>query len=186
VPPPATPPPVEPPVPPPDDKDWTWVTARSCPECGFDPLGVQPAALPDRLLRAAAPWPAVLARPDADRRPSPDVWSPLEYAAHVRDVHVLFARRATLLLEQDDPLFENWDQDVTARREAYWAQDPAVVARELTGAAADAAGVYAGVAAGAWSRSGRRSNGSVFTVATLGTYHLHDVEHHLHDVGVRA
>ena len=34
-----------------------------------------------------------------------------------------------------------------------------------------------------WGRSGRRSNGSEFTVLTLGQYFLHDVVHHLHDVG---
>jgi hypothetical protein len=28
-----------------------------------------------------------------------------------------------------------------------------------------------------------RSNGDEFTVETLGRYHLHDVVHHLHDVG---
>lgn len=33
------------------------------------------------------------------------------------------------------------------------------------------------------ARPGRRSNGSVFTVRTLGQYFLHDVVHHLHDVG---
>ena len=26
----------------PDTKDWTWVIARPCPECGFDPSTVQP------------------------------------------------------------------------------------------------------------------------------------------------
>ena len=35
-----------------------------------------------------------------------------------------------------------------------------------------------------WQRTGRRSNGSAFTVETLGRYHLHDVVHHLWDVGV--
>ena len=34
-----------------------------------------------------------------------------------------------------------------------------------------------------WERRGSRSNGSQFTVATLAGYFLHDVEHHLHDVG---
>ncbi len=33
-----------------------------------------------------------------------------------------------------------------------------------------------------WDRPGRRSNGSEFTIDTLACYHLHDVEHHLHDV----
>jgi hypothetical protein len=34
-----------------------------------------------------------------------------------------------------------------------------------------------------WERTGRRSNGSVFTVRTLAVYFLHDVEHHLADIG---
>ena len=32
-------------------------------------------------------------------------------------------------------------------------------------------------------RRGTRSNGDVFSVESLGSYHLHDVVHHLHDVG---
>lgn len=32
------------------------------------------------------------------------------------------------------------------------------------------------------ARPGRRSNGSQFTVDTLGKYFLHDLEHHAHDV----
>ena len=43
--------------------------------------------------------------------------------------------------------------------------------------------LLADVAPEQWQRAGRRSNGSVFTVASLGTYYLHDVVHHLHDVG---
>jgi hypothetical protein len=38
------------------------------------------------------------------------------------------------------------------------------------------------VPADAWDRPGVRSNGSEFTVESLGRYHLHDVVHHLHDV----
>ena len=51
-------------------------------------------------------------------------------------------------------------------------------------AAAGLAGVYAGVAGEDWERTGIRSNGSLFTVATLGQYGLHDLVHHLWDVGV--
>jgi two-component system chemotaxis response regulator CheB len=40
-------------------------------------------------------------------------------------------RRLQLLLTQDDPEFENWDQDATAVAERYGEQDPAVVAAEL-------------------------------------------------------
>ena len=33
-----------------------------------------------------------------------------------------------------------------------------------------------------WDRTGRRSDGAVFTVETLGLYCLHDPVHHLWDV----
>jgi hypothetical protein len=36
---------------------------------------------------------------------------------------------------------------------------------------------------GQWDRRGLRSNGSQFTVLTLGQYFLHDLAHHLVDVG---
>ena len=88
------------------------------------------------------------------------MWSPLEYACHVRDVCRIFGVRATLMLTQTDPSFANWDQDATAVAERYFERVPA----------------------DAWGRRGFRSNGSEFTVATLAVYFLHDIEHHLHDV----
>lgn len=166
----------------PDAKDWTWVLERACAQCGFDPGDVAPADLAGRLRASAAGWPEALSRADATRRPDEHTWSPTEYACHVRDVHRLFAQRLRLMLDQDDPLFENWDQDATAVEERYDLQDPATVEPELREAAETVAAIYAGVTGAQWDRPGRRSNGSVFTVATLGTYHLHDVEHHLWDV----
>ena len=50
-------------------------------------------------------------------------------------------------------------------------------------AAADkVAASYDAVGGDEWERRGTRSDGSVFTVDTLGRYHLHDVLHHLWDV----
>ena len=34
-----------------------------------------------------------------------------------------------------------------------------------------------------WQRPGRRSDGAEFTIDSLARYLLHDVVHHLHDVG---
>lgn len=167
----------------PDTKDWTWVVESPCPECGFDGTSVTVDRLADLVRDNATAFEAALADAEAARRrPRPGVWSALEYAAHVRDVHRVFARRVRLMLEQDDPLFDNWDQDATARESRYDLQDPAVVARELLDAAAEVADLYESVPPGAWSRRGRRSNGSVFTVESLGVYHLHDVVHHRWDV----
>ena len=88
------------------------------------------------------------------------------------------------MLTQDSPTFDNWDQDETAVADRYGEQDPGVVAREVLEAAAGLAGAYAAVPDDAWERTGIRSNGSLFTVATLGQYGLHDLVHHLWDVGV--
>jgi hypothetical protein len=167
----------------PDTKDWTWVLERPCRECGFDPAAQGLGELPRLIRDNAETWSSVLARPDVAQRPAPDVWSPLEYAAHVRDVHALFAQRVRLMLAQDEPTFANWDQDATAVESDYGSQDPAEVAVALTEAADTVAGIYATVTDATAGRRGFRSNGSVFSVESLGSYHLHDVVHHLHDVG---
>jgi hypothetical protein len=167
----------------PDTKDWTWVLQRPCPECGFDPAAEALTSLPDRLHDSAMVWSGVLARSDAAVRPGPSTWSALEYACHVRDVHRLFAERVRLVLDHDGPRFENWDQDETAVASRYAEQDPATVDAELVEAAGHAAGLYAAVTLEQAGRRGTRSDGSEFTVETLGLYHLHDVLHHVHDVG---
>jgi hypothetical protein len=169
-----------------DHKDWTWVLERRCPECGYDPAAVDVAAIPAMVHRNVAVWGEVLAGDDVRRRPQPDVWSPLEYACHVRDVFVLFDRRLHLMLDEDDPTFANWDQDETALAERYWAQDPRVVAGELAAAGDTVAASFAAVDGAQWQRRGRRSDGAVFTVESFGRYFVHDWVHHAWDVGAAA
>lgn len=166
----------------PDTKDWTWVLEQACPECGLDTRALGRSDIPALVRANAAAWPAVLASPDVRARPRPGVWSPLEYACHVRDVFRLFGERLALMLDQDDPLFANWDQDATAVADRYGDQDPTTVAEELTAAAEAIAAAFEAVPADAWSRTGRRSDGARFSVETLGRYFVHDPEHHLVDV----
>jgi DinB superfamily len=168
----------------PDDKDWTWTLHERCPDCGFVAADVPARDIAPRVTAFTDPWPGVLSRTGASLRPKPSTWSPLEYACHVRDVCRLFEQRARLMLAEDAPTFANWDQDETAVADRYGEQDPATVAREVVEAAAGLAGAYAAVPDDAWSRTGIRSNGSRFTVLTLGQYGLHDLAHHLWDVGV--
>ncbi len=173
----------QPAVPPVDDKDWTWVLDQPCHDCGFDPTQTTGADVPAVAARAVAAFADALRRPDAGRRPEPTVWSPLEYACHVRDVFDRFTGRARSMLDLDDPLFDNWDQDETALRERYWEQDPPTVAAQLRQQGERVAAVFTDVIPAQWRRTGRRSNGSVFTVDSLGRYLSHDVVHHLHDIG---
>ena len=166
----------------PDTKDWTWVLNETCPECGYEAWSMTVDRFAPIVRDNATVWERLLADPDARERPRPGVWSPLEYGAHVRDVHRVFAERVRLMLAEDEPRFPNWDQDQTARASRYDLADPVAVAGELLEAATAVADLYDGVPPDAWGRRGLRSNGSEFSVETLGRYHLHDIVHHRWDV----
>lgn len=167
----------------PDTQDWTWVLDAPCTECGYVAADHRVEDLPGLLRSTIELFGRALRAADVAVRPNAGTWSPLEYACHVRDVHVLFATRLRQMLSQDTPRFASWDQDETAVAERYAEQDPAVVDVELVEAAGTVAGLYATVTDATRERRGLRSDGREFTVETLGRYHLHDVVHHLHDVG---
>jgi hypothetical protein len=167
----------------PDTKNWTWVIERPCPECGFDASTFTSGDVAGLIRQNATGWPAVLERDDVRARPNDHTWSPLEYSAHVRDVYRLYLYRLGLMLDEDDPLYPNWDQDETAIAERYNEQDPATVSEEIQIAAAALADAFDAVEGEQWERPGRRSDGQAFTVATFATYLVHDPIHHLHDVG---
>ena len=166
----------------PDGKDWTWVLTRACAECGFDAPALSRQRIPGVIRDNATHWEVVLGTDDAAVRPSPHVWSPLEYACHVRDVNRIFAQRVRQMLTEDAPTFANWDQDQTAIDDDYGSQDPSEVASAVVTGADEVASLYAAVRDDQWDRSGTRSNGDGFTVDTLARYHLHDLVHHAHDV----
>lgn len=168
----------------PDDKDWTWVLDRTCPECGFDVADLDVGTVATLIRSNAADWAEVLDAPAGDlrRRPRPDRWSTLEYAAHVRDVYRLYRQRLDMMLERDDPLYPNWDQDATAVDDRYNEQEPMVVSGELVAAGEELAVAFDGVDGDQWLRRGRRSDGASFTVETFARYMIHDPIHHLADV----
>jgi len=168
----------------PDDKDWTWVLERPCPDCEFDARAIDVDATPLLLRDLAGSWRDVLGRDDVDQRPAPDKWSPLEYACHVRDVFRLFDTRLQLMLANDGARFENWDQDKTAIEDRYDLQDPGDVSEQLVAASEVLADHFALVEGPLWAHRGIRSNGSEFTVTTFALYLLHDPIHHLWDVRV--
>jgi hypothetical protein len=166
----------------PDTKNWTWVLERPCSDCGFDATAVEPDSVADAVRRNARNWAPLLAHPKVRVRPTPDQWSALEYACHVRDVFRLFDVRLRLMLDEVDARFANWDQDATAIAARYEEQDPGTVLVELERAAEELASRLGAVEGVQWQRTGTRSDGAQFTVASFSRYLLHDPVHHVADV----
>ena len=95
------------------------------------------------------------------------MWSPVEYACHVRDTCRIFRERLGRMLTEDDPRFANWDQDATAIADDYFHADPAVVIAQLEREAEATASAFDAVAGAQWRRPGRRSDGASFTLSLI-------------------
>lgn len=175
-------PPVDPGPSVPDESDWTWVLTRPCPDCGFDLDAIRPDGVPSLLRDAGGRFSAVLSRADATTRPDAGVWSPLEYASHVCDVCDVMSGRLEQILAGQGRLVKlaDWDQDSASV--AYWRAEPAQVRDRVRAAFESAAQAYTAPTGDQWSWPAERSNGSPFTVATLASYFVHDIHHHLWDV----
>ena len=125
---------------------------------------------------------AVWAQRQHVTRPAPDVWSPVEYACHVRDVHRLYDERLAMMLAEDGPEYPNWDQDETAIEQRYSEQDPADVSPSCRRGAEQIAGSFEAVSAtsgtapadAATARSSR-STRSRATTSTTSCTTSHDV-----------
>ena len=162
-----------------ETKDWSFVAEEGCSECGYSPQSGQETGSGLRLT--ATLWKEVLSNPNASHRPLPQVWSPLEYAAHARDMCRLACERVELMLTETAPTFSNWDQDEQADINGYLNADRLVILADLERQLELAALTFDEVPVSSWERSGLRGDGRVFTVQSFASFVLHEVEHHLLD-----
>jgi hypothetical protein len=161
-----------------------------CEECGFDPATVTGAVAADAVKGFGRRYRAPLTRflPGEDgsailrARPTPDAWSAIEYAAHVRDVFGLFDRRVVQILAGGRPELEVIDHTAAAADGRYRELDPVVLADALAIAAAGFAERLASVAGDDWSRWGTRA-GEPRTVLDIAQRGVHEGNHHLLDIG---
>jgi hypothetical protein len=160
-----------------------------CEECGFDFDGVTlesaPATVRDFGRRYKAPFTRLLKGEDEAvlaTRPAPDVWSAIEYAAHVRDVFALFDRRVQQIIAEHEPALEVVDHDTLVAGGDYRALVPAVVVDDLAAAAEGLATRLEGLTPEQWERSGMRE-GERRTVLEVARRGAHEGSHHLLDVG---
>ena len=167
----------------PDTKNWTWVLEQTCEECGFDASRCTAREVPSLIRANATAWQQLFDRGEIHPgRPTPTTWSSLEYAAHVRDVYRRYTNRIALMLDVEDPMFENWDQDASANDDRYEEQAPVTVISELQGNAAQLADRLDDLTPPEWLRRGRRSDGANFSVDSISRYMIHDTIHHVVDV----
>jgi len=160
-----------------------------CEECGFDFDAVvaesAPAAIRDFGRRYRAPFTRLLKGEDESvlrARPAPDVWSAVEYGAHVRDVFALFDRRVAQIVAEDDPVLEVIDHDALVNDSDYRSLDPVAVVDELSAAAEALAARLEALTPEQWERAGTRK-GERRTVLEVARRAAHEGSHHLLDIG---
>jgi hypothetical protein len=156
-----------------------------CDECGFEyELSEAPDAGP-AIMAFAHQFGVLLAAPGADMgsRREPEVWSPLEYACHVRDMLLVQRERVLAARRIDGPVCEPMGRDERVEHDGYAEQDPADVARQLGDAAMLFANVLARLGPGDWDRTmsytyPERTDRPVRWVAI---HAVHEMRHHLLD-----
>ena len=154
----------------------------SCPECGLVATSLAEGDLGVAIIAEAALWGELLARlseaPSLRVRPAPGVWSPMEYAGHVRDTLTLFADRIQTAIEIENPRFEYQDQEAAVIDRRYNDQDPREVAATIYANAERFAQVLDALPSDAWKRGGTRLEDESFDIALLARFALHEAHHH--------
>ena len=166
------------------------VTVPACQECGFDYEVLDPADVPAALRSFAKRYRVPLTRflrdEDGDalvrQRPAPEVWSALEYVAHVRDVFASYDGWIHSCLTEDRPVLEGDGPDDLAVARKYNEDDPAAVADALAANAERLAATVEAVPVDGWNRVGMR-RGEERSVCFTARRAVHEGSHHLLDVG---
>jgi hypothetical protein len=157
---------------------------ETCGQCHFDGGGFDDAALLDAIRELGPRWRRLL-QTSGDRlrvRPAPQVWSPIEYAAHTRDItalHVFGVEQALTGTELVLPAVEPGLADAAAEHYAY--EDPEEVAAAITREANHLASTAEVAGFDVWDR-GITLGTDRSDVRQLLEHALHDSVHHLDDV----
>lgn len=161
-----------------------------CAECGFD-WDIGATEVVAEVGRFGQAYRAGLTRfldgEDGEalvrRRPSPGVWSALEYAAHMRDVAAFYLDRIERVLAEDRPVMAAVGFARLAEERRYAEEHVEPVLDALGRATHKAAARLAGLTTEEWSRVGIGSEGGERTVLVLARRLAHDGHHHLLDIG---
>ena len=161
-----------------------------CAECRFV-YDLGRAEIVRRLNADAEGFAARMAELDdtaARRRPTPDVWSPLEYACHVRDMLRIQRDRVELIQREDDPTLVPMGRDERGIEDRYNEQQPGAVAGELLAAARSLSDVLDTLGRAGWRRTAWYTypTTELRTVEWIGNHTVHELQHHGRDIGAEG
>lgn len=161
-----------------------------CTDCGFDWQMKHEEVVPYTLVpvpRFRALVEPVLVTESGSAslriRPAENVWSPLEYLAHLRDVAEFFAERIQRVLIEDRPVLHvRFRFAELAELRSYQSEDAATVLGQFERRATDLQELLDGLDESQWDRAGIGSGGDQRTVLMLARRFAHEAHHHLLDV----
>jgi len=160
--------------------------ATECAECGFTYDIDQALAAGGDVQTFAAEVAMILRDKDIDvrARPGPEVWSPLEYGCHLRDVLQVQRERVLMARRVNGASCTPMGREERVEHDGYNEQDPAAVARQLTDAATLFANALARLAADDWDRTVVYNYPETHerSLRWLAVHTVHDVQHHLVDI----
>ncbi|MEB4211854.1 DinB family protein [Mycobacterium sp. 94-17] len=160
--------------------------ADRCADCGFvydlsQSAGVA-RAIPERVAEVAA----ILRGREADLRSRrrPAVWSPLEYACHLRDMLLVQRERVLAARRIDGPDCLPSGRDERVVHDGYAEQEPEDVARQLADAAQLFANVLARLGPDDWDRSVvyHYPETRERSLRWVALHTMHEAQHHLLDI----
>jgi hypothetical protein len=118
-------------------------------------------------------------------RPAPDVWSPLEYACHVRDVLRVQRARVDLAQREEEPRFEPMQREARVVNDRYNEQDPVLVSAEILDSGDELIAALSALDEAGWRRTGiyNYPTEQPRTVEWVAIHTTHELLHHRVDIG---
>jgi hypothetical protein len=155
-----------------------------CAECGFRYGETPPQQIGPAIVVGAEQVAALLGGPEVNRRREDGLWSPLEYACHLRDMLLVQRERVLLARREERPLAVPMGRDARVEHEGYAEQEPADVARQLGDAARLFANVLARLPDDQWRRTVLYTypEPAERPLTWVAAHALHEVRHHQRDI----
>jgi len=160
---------------------------ETCGECGYCYGALRREDIATELRTRALSYVGFLTAFDVQRlreHPRPGVWSALEYACHVRDVHMVQGARILQACHEDRPDFASMRREERVLEQGYNEQDRDVVAAQIRGSADTLARTLDRLDHAGWARTGiyHWPTTEVRTVDWIARHTVHESVHHFRDI----